>query len=62
MGLDDYEIEILSKTNKVIEKVEKISNLKKLEIFKPEAKNFNINKKKFIKKKFYKKKYKKKLN
>ena len=62
LGLDDYEIEFLSKTNKVIEKVEKISNLKKLEIFKPEAKNYNINKKKFKKKKFYKKKYKKKLN
>ena len=56
LGLDDYEIEFLSKTNKVIEKVEKISNLKKLEIFKPEAKNYNINKKKFKRKKFYKKK------
>jgi ribonuclease E len=56
LGLDDYEIEFLSKTNKVIEKVEKISNLKKLEIFKPEAKNYNINKKKFKKKKFYRKK------
>jgi len=56
LGLDDYEVEFLSKTNKVIEKVEKISNLKKLEILKPEAKNYNINKKKFKKKKFYKKK------
>ena len=56
LGLDDYEIEFLSKTNKVIEKVEKISSLKKLEIFKPEAKNYNINKKKFKKKKFYRKK------
>ena len=56
LGLDDYEIEFLSKTNKVIEKIEKISNLKKLKIFKPEAKNYNINKKKFKKKKFYKKK------
>ncbi len=63
LGLDDYEIELLSKTNKVIEKIEKISNLKKLEIFKPEAKNYTINKKKFKKKKFYKKKAaKKKLN
>ena len=60
LGLDDYEIEFLSKTNKVIEKVEKISNLKKLEIFKPEAKNYNINKKKFKRKKFYKKKIVKK--
>ena len=56
LGLDDYEIEFLSKTNKVIEKLEKISNLKKLEIFKPEVKNFNINKKKFKKKKYYRKK------
>tara|TARA_Y100001970_G_scaffold292226_1_gene432595 strand:- start:614 stop:2428 length:1815 start_codon:yes stop_codon:yes gene_type:complete len=56
LGLDDYEIEFLSKTNKVIEKVEKISSLKKLEVLKPEAKNYNINKKKFKKKKFYKKK------
>ena len=63
LGLDDYEIEYLSKTNKVIEKIEKISNLKKLEILKPEVKNYNINNKKFKKKKFYKKKkYKKKLN
>ena len=59
LGLDDYEIEFLSKTNKVIDKIEKISNLKKLEILKPEVKNFNINKKKFKKKKFYKKKIKK---
>jgi len=56
LGLDDYEIEYLSKTNKTIEKIEKISNLKKLEILKPEVKNYNINKKKFKKKKFYKKK------
>ena len=63
LGLDDYEIEFLSKTNKVIEKIEKISNLKKLEILKPEVKNFNINKKKFKKKKHYRKKtMKKKLN
>ncbi len=61
LGLDDYEIEFLSKTNKVIDKIEKISSLKKLEILKPEVKNFNINKKKFKKKKFYKKKNKKKL-
>jgi len=47
----------------VIEKAEKIYNLKKLEILKPEAKNYYINKNKFKKKKFYKKKkYKKKLN
>ena len=29
-GLDDYLVEFLSKTNKVIEKIEKISSLKKL--------------------------------
>ena len=56
LGLDDYEIEFLSKTNKIIDKIEKISSLKKLEILKPEAKNFNINKKSFKKKKFFKKK------
>ncbi len=59
LGLDDYEVEFLSKTNKVIEKIEKISNLQKLKISKPEAKNYNINKKKFKKKKFFKKKIKK---
>jgi len=47
LGLDDYLIEFSSKTNKVIEKIEKISSLKKLEIFKPEVKNFNIKKKQF---------------
>jgi len=63
LGLDDYEIEFLSKTNKTIEKIEKISNLKKLEIIKPEVKNYNMNKKKYKKKPFQKrKKYKKKLN
>jgi len=59
LGLDDYEIEFLSKTNKIIDKIEKISNLKKLQVFKPEVKNYNINKKSFKKKKFYKKKLKK---
>ena len=56
LGLDDYEIEFLSKTNKIIDKIEKISNLKKLQILKPEVKNFNINKKNYKKKKFFKKK------
>ena len=59
-GLDDYLIEFSSKTNKVIEKIEKISSLKKLEIFKPEVKNFNIKKKQYKKRKFYKKKIRKK--
>ena len=62
LGLDDYEIEFLSKTNKIIDKIERISNLKKLQVLKPEVKNFNINKKSFKKKKFYKKKIKKKNN
>ena len=52
-------MEFLSKTNKVLDKIEKISNLKKLQVFKPEVKNFNINKKNFKKKKFYKKRIKK---
>ena len=60
LGLDDYLIEFSSKTNKVIEKIEKISSLKKLEIFKPEVKNFNIKKKQYKKRKFYKKKTRKK--
>ena len=59
LGLDDYEVEFLSKTNKVIEKIEKVSSLQKLKISKPEAKNYNINKKKFKKKKYFKKKIKK---
>jgi len=59
LGLDDYEVEFLSKTNKIIDKIEKVSSLKKLQILKPEVKNFNINRKKFKKKKFYKKKNRK---
>ena len=59
LEIDDYEIEFLSKTNKVINKIEKISSLKKLEVLKPEVKNFNFSKRKFKKKKFYKKKIKK---
>ena len=59
LGLDDYEVEFLSKTNKIIDKIEKISSLKKLQVLKPEVKNYNINRKKFKKKKFYKKKNKK---
>ena len=62
LSLDDYEIEFLSKTNKLIEKIQKISSLKKLEVFKPEVKNFNINKKNFKKKKYYKKKTIRKKN
>jgi len=56
LEIDDYEIEFLSKTNKVINKIEKISSLKKLEVLKPEVKNFNFSKRKFKKKKIFKKK------
>ena len=62
LSLDDYEIEFLSKTNKLIEKIQKISSLKKLKVLKPEVKNFNINKKNFKKKKYYKKKTIRKKN
>ena len=58
LEIDDYEIEFLSKTNKIINKIEKISSLKKLEVLKPEVKNFNFSKKKFKKKNFTKKKLK----
>ena len=62
LGFSDYKLEFFSKTNKVIDKIEKISLFKK---FVPEKelknKKFVINKKKDIKKKkFYKKKYFKK--
>ena len=62
LGFSDYKLEFYSKTNKVIDKIEKISLFKK---FVPEKelknKKFVINKKKDIKKKkFYKKKYFKK--
>ena len=61
LGFSDYKLEFYSKTNKVIDKIEKISQFKK---FVPEKDNSNkkfTNKKKNIKKKkFYKKKYFKK--
>ena len=52
----DHIIEFQNKSKKIIEKVESITTLKKLEL--SEDKNININKKKkkFYKKKFYKKK------
>ena len=56
--LKSSHVEFLSKTNKVIEKLQKISSLQKLVILKPEVKNFNINKKNYKKKKFFKKKIK----
>ena len=58
LGLSDYIIEFLSKNNKTVEKIEKISILKKIVNLNQETKE--TNKKKFTKKKFYKKKYFKK--
>jgi ribonuclease E len=62
LGFSDYKLEFYSKTNKVIDKIEKISLFKKFVPEKVEKnKKFIINKKKDIKKKkFYKKKYFKK--
>ena len=61
LGFSDYKLEFYSRTNKVIDKIEKISQFKK---YIPEKENTNkkfVNKKKDIKKKkFYKKKYFKK--
>ena len=61
LGFSDYKLEFYSRTNKVIDKIEKISLFKK---YVPEKENKDkkfINKKKDIKKKkFYKKKYFKK--
>ena len=58
----DHIIEFQNKSKKIIEKVESLTILKKLEL--SEDKNININKKnkKFKKKKFYKKKFYKKKN
>ena len=58
LDCSDYIIEFFSKTNKVLEKIEKISVLKKIVNLKQETKE--TSKKKFTKKKFYKKKYFKK--
>ena len=62
LSLSDYTIEFLSKTKKVIEKIEKISNLNKVMLDKEQNNNIRKNsiKKKFKKKKYYKKKYSKK--
>ena len=64
LSLSDYTIEFLSKTKKVIEKIEKISNLNKVMLDKEQNNNIRKNsiKKKFKKKKYYKKKYSKKKN
>ena len=58
LDCSDYIIEFFSKKNKVLEKIEKISVLKKIVNLKQEIKEKN--KKKFKKKIFYKKKYFKK--
>ena len=58
LDCSDYIIEFFSKTNKVLEKIEKISVLKKIVNLKQETKE--MSNKKFKKKKFYKKKYFKK--
>ena len=59
LSFSDYIIEFLSKTNKVLEKIEKISILKKINILKDDKKVIDL-KKKITKKKFYKNKYYKK--
>ena len=64
LSFSDYIIEFLSKTNKVIEKIEKVSVLKKTisnnksSLLKDFERKKNIKKKKHFKKKFYKKKSK----
>ena len=61
LGFSDYKIEFYSRTNKVIEKVEKISLFKKFFPKKDDNnKKFIYKKKNLKKKKFYKKKYLKK--
>ena len=56
LDCSDYTIEFFSKTNKALEKIEKISVLKKIVNLKQETKE--INNKKFKKKKYFKKKIK----
>ena len=57
LSLSDYTIDFLSKTKKVIEKIEKISHLNKVILNKEQNNNIrkNSGKKKFKKKKYYKK-------
>jgi ribonuclease E len=58
----DYIIELQNKSKKIIEKIEHISKLKKLDNIKKESRDIKIERKKntFKKKKFYKKKFYKK--
>ena len=58
----DHIIEFQNKSKKIIEKVESLTILKKLELSKDKNININKKKKKFYKKKFYKKKFYKKKN
>ena len=61
LGFSDYKLEFYSRTNKVIDKIEKISQFKKYISEKENKDKKFVNKKKDIKKKkFYKKKYFKK--
>ena len=61
LGFSDYKLEFYSRTNKVIDKIEKISQFKKYTTVKENKDKKFLNKKKDIKKKkFYKKKYFKK--
>ena len=61
LSLSDYTVEFLSKTKKVIEKIEKISQLNKVILDKEQNNNIRKNsRKKIQKKKYYKKKYFKK--
>jgi len=58
----DHIIEFQNKSKKIIEKVESITTLKKLELSEDKSININKKNKKFKKKKFYKKKFYKKKN
>ena len=60
LDISEYIIEFKNKTGKVIEKIENISELKKINLsnINQENKIINFKKKKFFKKKFYKRKVK----
>ena len=58
----DHIIEFQNKSKKIIEKVESLTTLKKLEPLEDKSININKKNKKFKKKKFYKKKFYKKKN
>ncbi len=60
--IPDHVIEFQNKSKKIIEKIETITTLKKLEIVNEKIKSQKLPNKKFKKKKFYKKKYFKKNN